>query len=210
MQVKSQKTKLALMAHYVDQWRERAGSRETVAVAIVETHVAAGFNTRAKLHFDTQGDAFTLAKNAADRIFRWLDDKTKDGNFMPPNFEDSILLAMPEDLRLGYLNEWLRLFGMAAKGLHDSSESATPSQLLPGLIKESSEATLALASLPEGCRTIFQMSRFESLKYQEIADRLGISIKTVENQMGKALKILRSKLKEYLPLVLALWTFLHQ
>src|SRR5690606_26257701 len=149
MQVKSQKTKLALLAHYVDQWRERAGSRETVAVAIVETHVGAGFNTRAKLHFDTQGDAFTLAKNAADRIFRWLDDKTKDGNFMPPNFEDSILLAMPEDLRLGYLNEWLRLFGMAAKGLHDSSESATPSQLLPGLIKESSEATLALASLPE-------------------------------------------------------------
>lgn len=62
----------------------------------------------------------------------------------------------------------------------------------------------ALASLPERCRTIFQMSRFESLRYQEIADRLGISVKTVENQMGKALRILRSKLNAYLPFILAL------
>lgn len=59
-----------------------------------------------------------------------------------------------------------------------------------------------LRELPEGCRTIFQMSRFESLKYQQIADRLGISIKTVENQMGKALRILRLKLAEFLPLLL--------
>jgi len=53
--------------------------------------------------------------------------------------------------------------------------------------------------LPEQCRTIFQMSRYEDLKYRTIADRLGISVKTVENQMGKALKILRSKLIDYLP-----------
>ncbi|MGZ5135440.1 MAG: RNA polymerase sigma-70 factor [Flavitalea sp.] len=57
----------------------------------------------------------------------------------------------------------------------------------------------ALNELPEQCRTIFQMSRFEELKYQEIADRLGLSIKTIENQMGKALKILRVKLVDYLP-----------
>lgn len=62
----------------------------------------------------------------------------------------------------------------------------------------------ALKELPEQCRTIFQMSRFEELKYREIADRLGLSVKTVENQMGKALKILRIKLVEYLPILLAL------
>ena len=60
----------------------------------------------------------------------------------------------------------------------------------------------ALNDLPEQCRTIFQMSRFEEMKYQEIADRLGLSIKTVENQMGKALRILRTKLADYLPLIL--------
>jgi RNA polymerase sigma-70 factor, ECF subfamily len=57
----------------------------------------------------------------------------------------------------------------------------------------------ALSELPEQCRTIFQMSRFEELKYQEIADRMGLSIKTIENQMGKALKLLRLKLADFLP-----------
>jgi len=60
----------------------------------------------------------------------------------------------------------------------------------------------ALNQLPEKCRTIFQLSRFEELKYQEIADRLQISIKTVEAQMGKALKILRIKLVDFLPLII--------
>lgn len=59
----------------------------------------------------------------------------------------------------------------------------------------------ALNRLPEACRTIFQMTRFEDLKYREIADRLNISIKTVENQMGKALRILRVELIDFLPLI---------
>ena len=59
----------------------------------------------------------------------------------------------------------------------------------------------ALAHLPQQCRTIFQLSRFEELKYREIADHLGLSIKTVESQMGKALKILRYKLADFLVLV---------
>lgn len=59
----------------------------------------------------------------------------------------------------------------------------------------------ALANLPEKCRAIFHLSRFEELKYQEIANELNISIKTVETHMGKALRILRAEMKEYLPLI---------
>ena len=59
----------------------------------------------------------------------------------------------------------------------------------------------ALNELPEQCRTIFQMSRFDELKYREIAEKLGISVKTVENQMGKALKLLRAKLVDFLILL---------
>lgn len=63
----------------------------------------------------------------------------------------------------------------------------------------------ALNELPEQCRTIFQLSRYEELKYREIAEQLGLSIKTVENQMGKALKLLRIKLADYIMLfILAL------
>jgi RNA polymerase sigma-70 factor, ECF subfamily len=62
----------------------------------------------------------------------------------------------------------------------------------------------AMKALPEQCRLVFQLSRFEELKYQEIADQLQISIKTVENQMGKALKIMRTQLRDYLPLYILL------
>jgi RNA polymerase sigma-70 factor (ECF subfamily) len=62
----------------------------------------------------------------------------------------------------------------------------------------------AMNELPEQCRTIFQMSRFDEMKYREIADKLDISIKTVENQMGKALKILRTKLVDFLPAIIFL------
>lgn len=61
--------------------------------------------------------------------------------------------------------------------------------------------SVALEKLPEQCRLIFKMSRFEELKYQEIADKLGLSIKTIENQIGKALKIMRIELVDYLPVM---------
>lgn len=63
-----------------------------------------------------------------------------------------------------------------------------------------------LAALPQQCRTIFQLSRAEELTYGQIAAKLNISIKTVESQMGKALRILRIKLIDYLPLIICLLT----
>jgi len=60
----------------------------------------------------------------------------------------------------------------------------------------------AINELPEQCRTIFQMSRFEELRYAEIATQLGLSVKTVETQMSRALKKLRVQLADYLPVIL--------
>jgi len=57
--------------------------------------------------------------------------------------------------------------------------------------------TQAVNQLPPKCRAIFQMSRFEELTYKEIAAKLEISVKTVENQMGKALRVLRERLANY-------------
>lgn len=65
-----------------------------------------------------------------------------------------------------------------------------------------SRISAAIEGLPEQCRLIFKLSRFEEMKYAEIAEQLGISIKTVENQMGKALKVLREKLKDYMILII--------
>jgi RNA polymerase sigma-70 factor (ECF subfamily) len=85
-----------------------------------------------------------------------------------------------------------------------ASEKVTVSELQQQLEK-------AVLELPEQCRLIFRLSRSEELKYKEIADKLGLSVKTVENQMGKALKLLRQKLADFLPLmVMLLITFFKE
>lgn len=55
----------------------------------------------------------------------------------------------------------------------------------------------ALDSMPEDCSGIFRMSRFDGLKYAEIAEKLGISVKTVEKKMSIALAHLRNELKGF-------------
>lgn len=60
----------------------------------------------------------------------------------------------------------------------------------------------AIAALPEKRQEIFRLAREDGLKYREIADRLEISVKTVETQMTLALKQLRESLKEYKNLVM--------
>jgi len=54
-----------------------------------------------------------------------------------------------------------------------------------------------ISSLPERTREIFLLNRQEGLKYREIAERLSISVKTVEANMGRALKALRGSLEKY-------------
>ena len=69
----------------------------------------------------------------------------------------------------------------------------------PVVAKELAEAVkIALAELPPRCREVFDLSRVHGLKYAEIAETLGISQKTVEAQMGKALRILRERLAQWL------------
>jgi len=63
----------------------------------------------------------------------------------------------------------------------------------------------ALSKLSLPVRTVFEKSRYEDKKNREIADELGISIKTVEAHISKALQHLRKELKEYLPLLYILF-----
>jgi len=60
----------------------------------------------------------------------------------------------------------------------------------------------SIENLPEKRREIFIMSRYDGLRYKEIADKLKISLKTVENQMGSALKHLRLDLVDYLTILI--------
>jgi RNA polymerase sigma-70 factor (ECF subfamily) len=64
------------------------------------------------------------------------------------------------------------------------------------------EIKKAIADLPEQCGKVFLLSRDEGLSYKEIAESLDISVKTVENHVSKALKLLREALKPYLTILL--------
>ena len=79
--------------------------------------------------------------------------------------------------------------------IYEESDPAAVRQLQQQIDK-------ALNELPEQCRTVFQLSRHEDLSYRAIAHRLGISVKTVEGHMGKALRLLRTRLAPFLPLLL--------
>jgi RNA polymerase sigma-70 factor (ECF subfamily) len=70
-------------------------------------------------------------------------------------------------------------------------------------IKELEETLhAALAQLPENVRKAFELSRFENMTYNEIAKEMSVSPKTIEAYISKALSVLRTELKDYLPLAL--------
>ncbi len=82
------------------------------------------------------------------------------------------------------------------KAINPSSHNNIDGQL------EEKELTLAINEgmdkMSENMRMIFQLSRFSGLKNREIAEQLNISIKTVESNMGKALKLMHEHLKPFL------------
>lgn len=94
----------------------------------------------------------------------------------------------------------------AGRELADEPAQEKPEQ--PG--RENNFDTLmknALDNLPPKCREVFVLSRMSGLTYQQIGQALGISIKTVENQMSKALKILRTHIKKQQATILLLSLF---
>ena len=89
-------------------------------------------------------------------------------------------------------HEWLEKEGttITEEQTQEGDETVTESEL-------ASAVRAAVDRLPPRCREVFMLSRDGGLTYGEIAKSLGISIKTVETQMGRALKSLREQLKGY-------------
>ena len=87
---------------------------------------------------------------------------------------------------------------------HNTSTSQDNANFNQTELKQLAEdIDLAIAALPEQMRRIFEMSRYEGLKYGEISASLNISIKTVETQMSRALVKLRQQLARYLTALIA-------
>lgn len=114
-----EKTLIAILRDYVEEWRKANGwSRESVAAEIVTAHAALGAPRTTGIVFDPPTrDTFERMRVNADRIFRWLDDVTKDRNHLPANFIPSILYALPLPMRMHAVDDVLRQLGLGYREL---------------------------------------------------------------------------------------------
>lgn len=177
---------IGILRHTVELWRKRDGmSRQTVAMKIVEAHEAIGGPADTGIEFDPPSkDTYTRVASNSERVWRWLDDVTKETNHLPANFAKSILAALPEDLRMRALDDYLRPLGLACRQTAINVTADFTATDLRVLIKETAEATAAFTALLDG------HSKDELLTVQR---ELVQSLRAMSYQLAKV----ESGLKEY-------------
>lgn len=147
---------------------------------------------------------FDLAKNVAHDVFVSFWEKWDD-----IDFEREILpylLTLTKNKCLNILRK-----DKVAKKFQDFSKINYNKEFLDYIALKDSSATrlysnevetilsLTMNEMPDKVREAFYLSRFNNMKYEEIANMLGVSVKTIENRIMSALKILRVNFKDYLP-----------
>jgi len=160
---------------------------------------------------------FTKTKEIAEEVVQdvFLNVWEQKGNLNITGSLKAYLFASVRNRCLDYLkhlqvvhkfNEKYSHLLNEAEDLYFFSRESGESLLIADQLKK--EVSEAIDSLPDQCRKIFLMSRFEGLKHQEIANSLGITKNTVQHQVSIALGKLRESLKKHLILFVPLLKFL--
>ena len=148
---------------------------------------------------------YSMCRSAALRILKdehLADDLTQDVflELWKKRQERRINSALKAYLRRSVVNRCLNYI-RDQKMVFESSEKLPDWAADPGTALTSLETgelqqkiEKAINNLPDRCRIVFSLSRFEEMSYQQIAKKLNISVKTVENQISKALRLLRKAL----------------
>ena len=109
------------------------------------------------------------------------------------------LSTMVRNKSLNFLKRQSRLTLESEDSLATMGSGYTNSQQNIEVKEMEAKIREIVANLPEKCRIVFEMSRFDEMTNQEIANELGKSVKTIENQMSRALKELREKMNDEYP-----------
>jgi RNA polymerase sigma-70 factor, ECF subfamily len=167
-------------AAFEQVFKEHFKNLHSYACTIVRDEPAAeGIVQNVFLKLWDRGDSFNIQSSVAAYLYRAV-------------YNESLNYLKHQKVKQSYVK-------YAQHSMSESTRENASKKIIVAELEQ--KIKVALSELPEQCRTIFQLSRFEELKYQQIADKLDISIKTVEAQMGKALKLMRIKLADYLPLL---------
>ncbi|WP_425391561.1 RNA polymerase sigma-70 factor [Ekhidna sp.] len=139
---------------------------------------------------DTREEAEEIAQDVFVKFWEKCDSLSEDSSiksYLYRSVHNSCLNAIKHDkVKDGYRQY---VINVMESSYQTEIEGDDPEVLRKRIHKE-------IDKLPPRCSEIFKLSRFEGLKYQEIADHLDISVKTVEVQMGKALRVLRESLQD--------------
>lgn len=171
----------------VNAWRKRESwSRETVVQMIVEAHVRIGGDIASGIKFDGASDTFTRQHANAERVYRWLDDESKDNNLLPSNFIRSIIAALPLDLRLMVVDELLAGTGLHADVSAQGDAETSPATHLRKMLKEFGEAAAAVGDLFEHADDAAYLSRAD-MELAEIAAEIEAARASVHSRRRQSL-----------------------
>lgn len=143
------KTPIRNLLEHLDAWREAEGwGRDKLAAEIVGQYEAGDGPQRYRVQFEKCADVFKRAHTNATRIFRWFQDDDKDTNLLSVNFLMPILSAMPRNMCMSWLSDFLRPLGLGVHSLNDGAPAALDvQQELIAIIKEGAESQQAVARL---------------------------------------------------------------
>jgi len=158
MQIKlHSKTWIGIIADHVDMWRRSSRlSRESIAALIVDKYNEMHPDGLPGVkEFSDHSDIYTRQTTNSARIFRWLDDRSKEENLLNANFLPVIVNAMPSEIRIHCFNEMFRQMNMVVANVDEpsqdnKSQNKNPLAHLKEILKESSDACNAVAELIDG------------------------------------------------------------
>lgn len=138
----------------------------------------------------------------------------KKETLAPDSNISSYLFTIVKNQCLNHIRDEAKRLDNEIKGdfpfssVHDLRSYSLTSFIPEKLINEDLEKIILneVNQLPEQCRRVFLMSRFEQLSHKEISTNLNISVKTVENHINRALQVLRKRLGNYLYLLLIIYS----
>jgi RNA polymerase sigma-70 factor (family 1) len=144
---------------------------------------------RAFLYYKTMDT--DLSEDLVQEVFIKVWEKRKE---IKKETLKSLLYTIANNLFLNHVNH----LKVVRSHENEQKVSEAVNQQTPQYLFEEKEFEIkfnrVIEDIPEGSREVFLMNRIEKIKYEEIADRLEISIKAVEKRMSKALQIIRTEL----------------
>ena len=152
---KNHPNRLDILKLYIERWaKEKKLSRQAIAMDIVDEFMKAGLDQATAdedIFFHNNGDAYTVANAAQQKIFRWLGilaDGEKRCITKLFFIEQAIVSAMPAHLRVDYLNE-IYLNARISAPLESDCEETNVKEMLVSMTKENAEAQVAVIQLPD-------------------------------------------------------------